>query len=230
MAMQRSDELSERQHCFSRNLKTYRPGSYTNNHRYLQWGRKPDRISCNRLGRSWYRGQPTCLWKYAGTHIASASNQRMEIRRKITGGWAYRQTAWRLGSLPQWNDWCKHFSNRFWRQKICEHGILSKGHLSLSSSVSLSDESIKTLERFAAAFDNTYTRFLDLEKAEAQAREAQVETALEKVRSRTLAMQHSDELAETSSELFRQMIGLGIEPNRLYITIIHKEKMRQTSG
>ena len=50
---------------------------------------------------------------------------------------------------------------------------------------------------------------------EQQTREAWVELALERVRARTLAMQKSDELAETSSELFRQMIGLGIEPNCL---------------
>ncbi len=79
------------------------------------------------------------------------------------------------------------------------------------------------LKRFAGVFGQTYRRYLDLQKAEAQAREAQIETALEKVRSRTLAMQKSDELAETASVLFQQLITLGIEPNRLYITIIHSE-------
>jgi len=42
--------------------------------------------------------------------------------------------------------------------------------------------------RFGKVFQQTYTRFLDLQKAEAQAREAQIEAALERVRSRTLAM------------------------------------------
>src|SRR5205823_603602 len=51
-------------------------------------------------------------------------------------------------------------------------------------------------KRFAAVFEQTYTRFLDLQKAEAQAREAKIETALEKVRSRTMAMQKSEELKE----------------------------------
>lgn len=50
-------------------------------------------------------------------------------------------------------------------------------------------ENVQLLERFAAVFDLTYTRFLDLKNAEAQAREAKIETALEKVRSRTMAMQ-----------------------------------------
>lgn len=77
--------------------------------------------------------------------------------------------------------------------------------------------------RFAKTFEQTYTRFLDLQKAEGQARESQIEAALEKVRSRTLAMQKSDELAETAAVLFQQLIALGIEPNRLYISIIKND-------
>ena len=78
----------------------------------------------------------------------------------------------------------------------------------------------KIMKRFANVFEQTYTRFLDITKAEAQAKEAKIETALERVRSRTLAMQKSDELAETSAVLFKQLISLGIEPHRLYISIM----------
>gem|GEM_PF-5045602 len=45
-------------------------------------------------------------------------------------------------------------------------------------------------------FEQTYTRFLDLQKAEAQAKESKIEVALEKVRSRSLAMHKSDELSD----------------------------------
>jgi signal transduction histidine kinase/ketosteroid isomerase-like protein len=108
-------------------------------------------------------------------------------------------------------------------RRVITAAYFSKGHLTISTLVPLAEETIKTLERFAAVFDGTYTRFLDLEKAEAQAKEAQIETALERVRSRTLAMQKSDELAETAAEVFRQLISLGIEPNRLYIGIVKEE-------
>ncbi|MBK6536348.1 MAG: hypothetical protein IPG09_00775 [Ignavibacteria bacterium] len=77
--------------------------------------------------------------------------------------------------------------------------------------------------RFASVIGQTYRRFLDLQKAEAQAREATIEASLERVRSRTLAMQKSDELAETAAVVFKQLISLGIEPNRLYIGIIKDE-------
>jgi signal transduction histidine kinase len=65
-------------------------------------------------------------------------------------------------------------------------------------------------KRFAKVFEQTYTRFLDLQKAEAQAREAQIEVALERVRSRTMAMQHSGELIKAANLLFRQIKDLGV--------------------
>ena len=83
-----------------------------------------------------------------------------------------------------------------------------------------SAEENEILKRFTTVFEQAYIRFLDLQKAEAQAREATIEAALERVRSRTLAMQKSDELAETAAVVFRQLINLGIAPNRLYIAII----------
>jgi signal transduction histidine kinase len=66
-------------------------------------------------------------------------------------------------------------------------------------------------QRFAKVFEQTYTRFLDLLRAEAQAREARIEAALERVRSRTMAMQHSDELGEVSRLLNQEVRGLGID-------------------
>jgi serine phosphatase RsbU (regulator of sigma subunit) len=90
--------------------------------------------------------------------------------------------------------------------------------------VPYSDEENDTLMRFGKVFQQTYTRFLDLQKAEAQAREAKIEAALEKVRSKTMAMQKSDELADTAAVVFQQLINLGLEPNRIYITIIKDEE------
>ncbi len=76
------------------------------------------------------------------------------------------------------------------------------GCLNFASLEPLSDEHFDILLRFAKVFDLTYTRFNDIKKAEAQAREAQIELALDKVRSRTMAMQKSDELADAAFVLF----------------------------
>jgi hypothetical protein len=45
----------------------------------------------------------------------------------------------------------------------------------------------------------------DLQNAEAQTREAQIELGLERVRARAMAMQHSDELAELVATVFREL-------------------------
>lgn len=106
-------------------------------------------------------------------------------------------------------------------QKILDSGIefptwqkwhaayFSQGYLLVITTAPYKYEDI--FKRFAKVFEQAYTRFLDLQKAEAQAREAQIETALEKVRSRTMAMQHSDELQEASHLLDQQVRQLGIK-------------------
>jgi hypothetical protein len=88
--------------------------------------------------------------------------------------------------------------------------FISYGALQCIGPERLSEENSNILQRFANVFEQTYTRFLDLQKAEAQAREAKIETALEKVRSRTMAMQRSAELAEVATVLFQQVKALGV--------------------
>ncbi|MDH3648084.1 MAG: ATP-binding protein [Saprospiraceae bacterium] len=75
-----------------------------------------------------------------------------------------------------------------------------------------SEDENNILKRFGRVFEQTYTRFLDLKKAEAQAREAQIEAALERVRAKAMAMHHSSELHEAAAELFDQMKHLGANP------------------
>ena len=96
--------------------------------------------------------------------------------------------------------------------------VLSRAHMRygfvevVDSAKPLPDEKAKVLQRFANVFEQTYTRFLDLQKAEAQAREAQIQTALERVRSRTIAMQETKELPDVASILFQQLEGLQMQP------------------
>jgi len=108
-------------------------------------------------------------------------------------------------------------------KRFVSAAIYSKGILALASEEPHSAESIQLLERFAAVFDLTYTRFLDLQKAEERTREAHIEAALERVRSRTMAMQRSDELPETAQILFQQFKSLGESPIQITIGIFNEE-------
>ncbi|MEN2284344.1 ATP-binding protein [Algoriphagus sp. SE2] len=86
----------------------------------------------------------------------------------------------------------------------------------------ISDEDLEILERFGKVFEQSYTRFLDLQKAEAQVREAQIEGALERVRSRSMAMHHSSELSNVASIVFEQVKSLGFEIYQSWIDFVHE--------
>ncbi|MBS1632548.1 MAG: nuclear transport factor 2 family protein, partial [Bacteroidetes bacterium] len=88
---------------------------------------------------------------------------------------------------------------------------------------SFSTEEIEILKRFSRVFNQAYTRFLDLQKAEAQAREAQIQLALERVRARTMAMQKSEELSEAVYILFQQFRELGENPDQTTIGLINEK-------
>src|SRR5678815_4406599 len=83
------------------------------------------------------------------------------------------------------------------------------GGLQTVGDAPLSDANLDILSRFGKVFDLTYTRFNDLKQAEAQAKESQIQLALERVRARTMAMQHSDELKNAAALLFQQVKSLG---------------------
>jgi signal transduction histidine kinase/ketosteroid isomerase-like protein len=93
--------------------------------------------------------------------------------------------------------------------QIIHCAFFSQGYLMFISYESVA-EFYDIFKRFAKVFEQTYTRFLDLQKAEAQIREAQIEAALERVRSRSMAMQKSDELRAVVSEVFENLKGLNI--------------------
>ena len=84
------------------------------------------------------------------------------------------------------------------------------GAIGISTFETISKEKQETLKRFRNVFDLAYKRYVDISNAEMQAREAQIQLALERVRARTMAMQHSDELADTSFLLDSQVRSLGI--------------------
>ncbi len=80
------------------------------------------------------------------------------------------------------------------------------------------------IKRFAHVFEQTYRRFLDLQHAEAQAREAQIEAALERVRAKAMAMHSSDDISDATAIVFSELDRLGIVTHRCGIVIIHETK------
>ncbi|HEX6890784.1 MAG TPA: ATP-binding protein [Chryseolinea sp.] len=85
----------------------------------------------------------------------------------------------------------------------------------------IAPEDTQIFKRLASVFGQTYRRYLDLQKAEAQAREAQIETALERVRSRTMAMHESKEIADIVGRIFKELTLLDVTLNRVLIWIFN---------
>jgi signal transduction histidine kinase len=79
-------------------------------------------------------------------------------------------------------------------------------------------------KRFAKVFEQTYTRFLDLQKAEAQAREAQIEAALERVRSQAMSMQKSNELAGIIGLINQELGKLDTNLDRSFIMLLDENE------
>ena len=69
-------------------------------------------------------------------------------------------------------------------------------------------------------FGQTYIRFLDLERAEKQARESRIEAALERVRAKAMAMHSSEDLRETITVIFKEFKKLEIQALRLGLGLL----------
>ena len=105
-------------------------------------------------------------------------------------------------SFPTWQKW--------------HAAYFSHGYLFMITLEPYEEE--KILVRFAKVFEQAYTRFLDLQTAEAQAREAQIEAALERVRASSMAMHRSDELDKVIKEVTEQLTLLGFDFDASNIT------------
>ncbi len=160
----------------------------------------------NKIFRGWKDQQRTLVLELKEQELQKYNQYRNELVGKET---------FPVKLLPG-DSWIIHIA------------YFSKGMLALSTNEPRPAVSLQLLERFAIVFEQTYTRFLDLQKAEAQAREAQIENALEKVRSRTMAMQKSEELPEAANVLFLQVQALGIPAWSCGYNILAADKKSST--
>lgn len=88
----------------------------------------------------------------------------------------------------------------------------------------LNTEEISIFRRFTTVIALTFRRYIDLQKAEAQAREAQIEAALEKVRSVTLGLKNSEDMLDIAQSLYEQLLVLGFTEIRNAIIDIHNDE------
>jgi signal transduction histidine kinase len=174
-----------------------------------------------------------CLWwmahsestdRYRGFHLPYHEHPPYLA---LLNGWKERQLRWEYelknDTKKAWDDFIFSKTELSLLPEQVKSGMKSSDRILLSGSFNnfgclntaslepLSAEHFNILLRFAKVFDLTYTRFNDLKQAEAQAREAQVEAALERVRSATMAMHKSMDLLKVIAILSEQFQLLGFK-------------------
>ncbi|WP_221898819.1 sensor histidine kinase [Robiginitalea sp. SC105] len=171
-------------------------------------------------------------------HLFKGSIEEPTTISKVYAAWKQGKKSLEIDlsgkELQQWIKYLKEeirmpFKDELIRDRRVHTGAFFKhGGLLVSSPEPLSTESVKLLERFGTVFEQTYTRFLDLQKAEAQARESEIQLALERIRARTMAMQESTELTEVLTVVFQQLKLLGVETVWAHLTLLDLENDRFT--
>ncbi|MCW9066627.1 MAG: hypothetical protein OQJ78_10050, partial [Ignavibacteriaceae bacterium] len=101
------------------------------------------------------------------------------------------------------------------------------GDIGISTLQPINEYQIKILKRFRNVFDLAYRRYTDITKAEAQAREAQIEAALERVRTNAMAMQSSNDFAKIVEIVFTELKKVGFETLRCGIGIIESAETKK---
>ncbi len=105
------------------------------------------------------------------------------------------------------------------------HGYCKFGYVGFGHYREATEEEKEVVKKFATEFERLYQRFIDLQKTEAQIREAQIEASLERVRASAMAMRSSDDVGNATGVLFTEIDKLGIAILRCGLLIIdEKEK------
>jgi hypothetical protein len=85
------------------------------------------------------------------------------------------------------------------------------------------DEYVEIVREFTRAVSLGYLRFLDFQKLEEQAEQAQHERAVERVRAEVMAMRNSDDLLKIVGAVKREMNEIGIETERCFIDFVDED-------
>ena len=97
--------------------------------------------------------------------------------------------------------------------------------LGISTYAPLNETEIDLFKRFRNVFELSYRRYLDIEKAVAQAHEAKIEASLERVRAVAMSLRKSEDLIAVCEVMYKELSVLGFTNIRnAQIAIKHDEK------
>ena len=98
--------------------------------------------------------------------------------------------------------------------------FFSDGTISVITHHPLTEEECNIMIRLTLVFGLIYTRFLDLQKAEAQARDVMKQTSLDRVRGQIASMRSTEDLQRITPLIWNELTSLGVPFIRCGVFII----------
>lgn len=125
-------------------------------------------------------------------------------------------------STPEWKEQVLSRGGGYTRSVSVSHytSIFVVNHFGRR----LSDEDNEILKRFGQVFEQSYTRFLDIRKAEALAHEAIKQASADRVRGEIASMRNSEDLNRITTIIWRELETLEVPFIRCGVFFIDKEK------
>ena len=100
----------------------------------------------------------------------------------------------------------------------------SNGYIGAAAPGEISKESWDLLKRATTVFSFAYTRFQDLQKAEASASAAMRQASLDRIRADISSMRNADDLDRITPLIFKELTVLGVPFIRCGVFIIHEKQ------
>ena len=125
-------------------------------------------------------------------------------------------------STPEWKEKVLSREGGYTRSVSVSHytSIFVVNHFGRK----LSDEDNEILKRFGKVFEQSYTRFLDLQNAEARAFEAIKQASMDRVRGEIAGMRTSEDLNRITPIIWRELETLEVPFARCGVYIVDEDK------
>ncbi len=125
-------------------------------------------------------------------------------------------------STPEWKEQVLSREGGYTRSVSISHytSIFVVNHFGRR----LSDEDNKILKRFGQVFEQSYTRFLDIQKAEALAREAIKQASADRIRGEIASMRTSEDLDRITPIIWHELEKLEVPFIRCGVFIVEEVK------
>jgi len=129
-----------------------------------------------------------------------------------------------LDNFREWRKQEKQFADPLLDESDAMHYYflsIGQGGLGLTTYKPLPEEGLGIFKRFHNVFTLAYRRFTDIELAIEQAKEAQIEASLERIRAAAMAMRDTAELGGIIYKLYGELTKLDARLDRCFIMIVN---------